>query len=1143
MAFVPTAGVEPIPGYHLLVRLGNGGYGEVWKATAPGGLSKAIKVIYGNLTDVRADQELRALNRVREVRHPFLLSLERVEILENQVFIVTELADGSLMERFTACRSAGLPGIPRDEMLNYLRDAADALDFMSEQHGLQHLDIKPQNLLLVGGRVKIADFGLVKHLAGTSITATGGVTPLYASPEAFDNRVSRFSDQYSLAVVYQEMLTGSRPFPGQTTLQLAAQHLGGRPLLDALPAADRPVIARALAKVAEHRFPTCREMVERLRTPSALAGEGAPRVVGAKARQALVSEGGARSPTAWALAPSEEGDGLDLGADTLALSDVGAAMARTPPPPMSRTPEPSTRKTAPSNSLRPTLFLGLGGLAGTTLRRLRRRLLLSFGTLGAVPTFRFLLLDTDRAGLRPPRAARSREGFESDETLHLPLYRPEHYRERSKDLLRWLDRRWLYGIPRSLLTEGIRPLGRLALVTHREEVQGRLREALTGILSPAARAVTEAAVGRALDDESPRVFLVAAISGGTGGGMLIDVAGEVRRLLTELGHTDAALCAVLLHATSRYPAQSALARVNAYATLTELHQFSRPDGGEPPLPEMYLVHLGDSLEEGDAEASTEDVSEYLFRRAATPIGDVLEAHRPPVGAAAALRTFGLARLAFPRDALADAVANLLCRDVVMRWAGPAQRAKEEVRAEEAAALACSLGLSAEALGDFFHELVQASWGKDAESHLRDRLTARTQDMVRAAKGSDHPAAELLRQMDDAVGDGLGTPAAGDVFPPGAAHPAQGSRPALGQQAAAIGARRGEELVARLMAIVEDPDGRLLNAAETANALLNYLALVNDTARNLLKDYRAARQSIRDELVAAPPPRSAAATWLGGGRRGEPGPWGAKLLEYGRIRVKEFVVAQTVAVNGAVAQRVAQAAEQFSVARQKLLHLAAAFPPPEAGRSRDVGSRPATVTELLPTGCGNHADAARLLFQRFGARLAECLHGDVDAAVLQPKGGLWPVVNQDADCLVALEGELRRRALPAVAHALQDYDAAQILIQTAGDAAQALRTLQAQTEAALPPFLPPGAALRLVFAVPASAAGEQVRELLARLDAAGQVEAAESDGDVLCLTEAAYPSFAEIAARLAGEEVSNREIARRVTTRVDVTWQPLPGEHL
>ena len=188
-------------------RLGVGGYGEVWKAEAPGGLQKAIKFIYGYMSDEKATRELKALNRVKEIRHPFLLSLERIEVVDGQLLIVTELADGSLKDRFAACQESGLPAIPRDELLAYMRDAADALDFLSE-NALQHLDVKPENLLMVGGRMKVADFGLVKDIQDRTCSMMGGMTPVYAAPELFDGRPTAASDQYSLAIVYQEMLTG-----------------------------------------------------------------------------------------------------------------------------------------------------------------------------------------------------------------------------------------------------------------------------------------------------------------------------------------------------------------------------------------------------------------------------------------------------------------------------------------------------------------------------------------------------------------------------------------------------------------------------------------------------------------------------------------------------------------------------------------------------------------------------------------------------------------------------------------------------------------------------------------------------------------------------------------------------------------------
>ena len=154
---------KSVLGYELKSRLGAGSYGEVWAAEAPGGLPKAVKIVYGYHDEKLAQSELKSLNRIRDVRHPFLLSLERIDIVDGQLIVVTELADMSLLDRYQACADEGHSGIPREELLGYLRDAASGLDYLFNTHNLQHLDIKPENLLLVSGHVKVADFGPVSY--------------------------------------------------------------------------------------------------------------------------------------------------------------------------------------------------------------------------------------------------------------------------------------------------------------------------------------------------------------------------------------------------------------------------------------------------------------------------------------------------------------------------------------------------------------------------------------------------------------------------------------------------------------------------------------------------------------------------------------------------------------------------------------------------------------------------------------------------------------------------------------------------------------------------------------------------------------------------------------------------------------------
>ena len=99
------AGAEPLPGYRLIEPLGRGGYGEVWKCEVPGGLYKAVKFVGDDpngwsRSDTSLRQEYEAFQRVKAIRHPFLLMLERVELIRDELIMVMELADHSLQKRF-----------------------------------------------------------------------------------------------------------------------------------------------------------------------------------------------------------------------------------------------------------------------------------------------------------------------------------------------------------------------------------------------------------------------------------------------------------------------------------------------------------------------------------------------------------------------------------------------------------------------------------------------------------------------------------------------------------------------------------------------------------------------------------------------------------------------------------------------------------------------------------------------------------------------------------------------------------------------------------------------------------------------------------------------------------------------------------
>jgi tetratricopeptide (TPR) repeat protein len=268
-------GAQPAPGYRLERRLGRGGFGEVWRAAAPGGFPVALKLI--PLDRPTAAAERRALELLKQVRHPHLLATVGLWEREGYLIVAMELADRTLADRLQEAAAQGLPGIPGEELLAYLAEAAQGLDYLNEPRpgagapappAVQHRDVKPHNLLLVGGSVKVGDFGLARHLEHSQASHSGGLTAAYAAPEFFQGRTSRQSDQYSLAVTYCELRGGRLPFSGDRA-QIMHGHLHDEPDLSMLPDVDRPVVGRALAKQPQGRWPSCAAFVAALRQAQA----------------------------------------------------------------------------------------------------------------------------------------------------------------------------------------------------------------------------------------------------------------------------------------------------------------------------------------------------------------------------------------------------------------------------------------------------------------------------------------------------------------------------------------------------------------------------------------------------------------------------------------------------------------------------------------------------------------------------------------------------------------------------------------------------------------------------------------------------------------------------------------------------------
>ena len=212
----------------------------------------------------RFRREARAAARTN---HPHVCQIYEVGEDEGRPFLVMELLEGQSLD----ARLIQGP-LPPDEAIVVMTQTLSAL---AELHarGIVHRDLKPSNLFLTAHGVKLLDFGLARHLDAQpgELTVSGLLvgTPFYMAPEqALGQPITAAVDLFTAGALLYEMLSGSRPFSGNSTPEVLYSIVNERPAaLGGAPEIERlnAVILRALEKEPAHRFPSAREMAEALR--------------------------------------------------------------------------------------------------------------------------------------------------------------------------------------------------------------------------------------------------------------------------------------------------------------------------------------------------------------------------------------------------------------------------------------------------------------------------------------------------------------------------------------------------------------------------------------------------------------------------------------------------------------------------------------------------------------------------------------------------------------------------------------------------------------------------------------------------------------------------------------------------------------
>jgi hypothetical protein len=259
----PLGTCAALPGYRFVSCLGRHASGESWVVQLPDGRTRLARFVHG-FGELGPTQEREALQRLTSLAHPVLLPVRIAHADPGRVILLCELPGSCARDRLAQCRAEGLSGIPRPELLACLEAVAEALDQLRQEFSLQHLGLNPSTVLLERGRVLLQDFGLAHLLWLPAGQPVARFNARYAAPELFDGRVGPSSDQYSLAILYVELLTGLHPLPSQAPLRSAADVLRYRPDTRLFSAGERDVLGRALSPEPKLRFPRCLDLVRAL---------------------------------------------------------------------------------------------------------------------------------------------------------------------------------------------------------------------------------------------------------------------------------------------------------------------------------------------------------------------------------------------------------------------------------------------------------------------------------------------------------------------------------------------------------------------------------------------------------------------------------------------------------------------------------------------------------------------------------------------------------------------------------------------------------------------------------------------------------------------------------------------------------------
>jgi len=801
---------------------------------------------------------------------------------------------------------------------------------------------------------------------------------------------------------------------------------------------------------------------------------------------------------------------------------------------------------------RPTVFLGVGGLAARTLQTLHQRIETRFGDPAKLPALQFLLFETDAESIRDVTDC-TPAPLKNDAAVLLPLRQSADYRNESGGRFNWLSRRWIFNIPRNAKTQGIRPLGRLALVDNMERVLEQVSRVVRAAVDPAGIVATAAASGLPFRNPRPRVFIVSSTTGGSGSGMVLDFGYIVRQVLRAMELPDDAICGVLAYCTGRNPQTRDLAKANAYALLGELNHYADPlhaFPGDPaaglaafgaedaPFSHTYLVHLGEELEADGFAAAANSLASYLYYGAVTTAAAFFDkcraVERPPASTAPTPRTFGMCQLGFTLGDVPPGAVEDLCRGLVRRWRGDelnqpdpaaaslsdptsllARRFARGISAEELHAAAVSqaeaAGITLDGVVNRFHATLSEKMGNDRQAYLLSALGELLNNLgPRRGFLASAPSSEAIVEALDGIIRYQGAQDTHRLC----------LESAMEAPIQEIATTAGAQLQPWLLGLVHSPEHRLAGARRLADSLTEHLRDLSGQAGDALRASADQLQSLKHQLLGD---KRGGKDWLKfrGCFSARRLVTDQRLSEYFELRLYELAL-------DAFCRMVGIVVAQLATAGDKLCNLAADF---NRLIERFSGAA-ATGKELARPGNALQQIAAAQIAARRADLLTEMEQGLEEGLRQAATTEIRDVHGHVADVV-------SRMSRTVILRMLQQFAAEQTAAALDGRPHEPLFELASGLKEALPQrFATCGGEQRLLIVAP-----EQLLPLVAK-QTPGEGETpvptvlADAANDILVCYEVQDISLQRVAAKVLDQRYQAIELASRLHTRSDVPWTPL-----